>query len=194
MRKVLLTDIDGVVLNWLDPFHEYMHDLGYERDHTAVDLWHEVHYPELTLEEQQRIISAFNKNERIGNLPSWRDACFGISTFIEHGYKIIGITALGTDPQQLDLRRKNLDSVFGPGAFAELHGTNTWEKNSKERYLMPYRGSNVPWVEDHVDNAQLGRNLGLRTFLMDHPGNGAAEGMEGITRVNNWAEIVTAVL
>jgi uncharacterized HAD superfamily protein len=43
------------------------------------------------------------------------------------------------------------------------------------------------WVEDKAENAELGVEMGLNTFLIDHVYNQGE--FHEVTRVKNWKEI-----
>ena len=57
----------------------------------------------------------------------------------------------------------------------------------KDEALEPYRDSGCVWVEDKVENVDLGVSLGLNSFLIAHEFNAGYSGEA--TRVPNWKEI-----
>jgi FMN phosphatase YigB (HAD superfamily) len=123
------------------------------------------------------------------DVPAFKDAISGIGKLKENGYKFIAITSVGGDYNTDRLRKINLEDHFGKNTFIEVHCI----EGNKQAYLEPYRGSGMYWIEDLGKNALLGANMGLNTFLLDHPYNQDCA-HERITRVNNWAEICNNIL
>ena len=60
---------------------------------------------------------------------------------------------------------------------------------NKKETLERYRDSDFVWVEDKLENANLGAKMGLRTFLINHPYNEIGVLHDNVIRVNNWKEI-----
>ena len=51
--------------------------------------------------------------------------------------------------------------------------------------LKPYRNSGLPWIEDKVENAWLGVEMGLDSMLVEHGHNMS----ENLPTMKNWKEI-----
>ena len=45
------------------------------------------------------------------------------------------------------------------------------------------------WIEDKTENANLGAEMGLNSFLIEHPYNINNKTHEEVNRVRNWKEI-----
>jgi hypothetical protein len=58
----------------------------------------------------------------------------------------------------------------------------------KDSVLEQYRDSGLYWVEDKIKNAEVGRDIGLRSLLMSH-GHNLDFKENGIRAVKNWREI-----
>jgi hypothetical protein len=87
----------------------------------------------------------------------------------------------------------NLRKLFGKTAFEKFVYLDTGA--DKDAALEPYRGTGCYWIEDKITNAQVGRDLGLKSLLMEHGHNMDYTDPE-IPRVRNWREIyeiITAV-
>ena len=79
----------------------------------------------------------------------------------------------------------NLEKLFGDTVFEEIICLGTGA--DKDEALAPYRNSECYWVEDKIQNAEVGYNLGLKSILMSHGHNMDYSG--SIPVVKNWAEI-----
>jgi hypothetical protein len=124
----------------------------------------------------------------MGFLPALRDAMYYVKRLHEeHGYVFRCITSMSLDPNAYKLRKMNLEKLFGKTAFEELVCLDTGAE--KDAALEPYRDSGLYWIEDKLENAVLGLDLGLKSILMEHGFNMHDDIPEGMTKVVNWKEI-----
>src|SRR6056300_480946 len=82
---------------------------------------------------------------------------------------------------------KYVKRVFGKTAFERIVCLPCG--GNKKETLERYRDSDFVWVEDKLENANLGAKMGLRTFLINHPYNEIGVLHDNVIRVNNWKEI-----
>ena len=191
-ERVILTDVDGVVLNWEYAFHQWVKRHGLER---SVEDEHRFTY-DLHVQYQverpviKKMIREFNESAAIGFLPPHRDAIHYIRKLHEkHGFVFKAITSLSTDPAAGQLRRENLNKLFGDTVFESVECLDTGA--DKDGALLPYKDSGYIWVEDKVENAEVGLELGLVPLIMEHAHNMHYEG--DCTLVKNWQEIYELV-
>lgn len=186
-QKIILTDVDGVCLYWEQHFHKWMNARGHNVVKPGIYEMHDTY--DITRDRADRFISDFNTSSYMIDIPPFRDAISGIGKLKENGYKFIAITSVGGDYNTERLRKVNLEDHFGKNTFVEIHCI----EGNKKQYLEPYRDSGLYWIEDLGKNALLGAEMGLNTFILDHPYNRDCNG-ENITRVNTWKEICDIVL
>lgn len=192
-NKLIITDVDGVILDWGAHFHAYMQSHGHQKAHDNPSYWQETYYPHLSDIEAKKMVYHFNTSAWMMGLPPLRDARSGVGRLVEHGYQFIAITAMGTDRFSLLARNYNLENLFGKDVFVDVIGTDMYDHNSKRAELRGYEGHY--WIEDRVENAILGTEMGLDTILMDHAYNADfGESEHGIKRVSCWANICDFIL
>jgi len=188
-EKVILTDVDGVLLDWAFAFGQWMKRHGYAIDPEEADnyLMHKVYGIEHA--EAKRLIRMFNESAWIRKLPPFRDAIHYVKKLHqEHGYIFHAITSLSNDQYAQHLRTKNLREMFGDTVFEEYVYLDTGA--DKDQVLEPYRDSGCLWIEDKPENAQEGARQGLTSVIMDHNHNASFNNdAENIYRVRNWREI-----
>jgi hypothetical protein len=189
MKKTILTDADGVILNWETHFHSWMDARGYNKVKNGIYDINEQY--DVSLKESKRLVIEFNNSAWIGSCPALRDARSGIATLYEHGYNFVCITSLSLDPYAKELRWQNLRRLFGSEAFIDLVCLDTGA--DKDAALEPYRNSGLQWLEDKPENAVLGADLGLNTIIVDHSYNRELDDPR-IRRAANWKDIVKLVL
>ena len=188
-NKVILTDADGVLLNWEYAFTVWMEQHG----HTQVDDANFIYDigKRFGLESNNmghRLVKQFNESAEIGFLPALRDAMYYVKRLHEeHGYVFRCITSLSTDRNAYKLRKMNLEKLFGETAFEELVCLDTGA--DKDEALKPYKDSGLYWIEDKLSNAVTGLDLGLKPILIEHGFNMLDDIPEGMTKVVNWKEI-----
>lgn len=187
--KIILTDCDGVLLDWEAAFRPWVTRQGYCYQKNASLHWSVSKKLGIDEAEATTIIEKFNSSADFENLPPLRDSVAVVQRLHSQGWKFIIITSAGTHPWTRPLRQTNLDAVFGKDFFDQLFILPVTE--DKGKILKDYTGQNLYWIEDHVDNAVLGYDYGLRPILVNHPSNSHYHGP--ILRVGKWAEIETIV-
>lgn len=188
MTKKILTDADGVLLDWESAFHKWMTVKGYNKVvQGTYDL--SVAY-NLHKDHKHDVVREFNASAWICCLDAFRDSRSGIAKLVELGYRFEVITSLSLDPFAKKLRQQNLDLHFGKTPWENLICLDTGA--DKDDALEPYKDSGMYWIEDKWENAVLGANLGLKTILIDHPHNSDKHD-DRILRVKTWSEIVELV-
>jgi hypothetical protein len=187
LKKLILTDADGVLLDWEWAFNVWMQEHGFEEvpgSKLNYDMSMRYGIPK---EQVKKLIRLFNESAAIGFLPALRDAMYYVKRLHEeHGYRFHCITSLSLDPNAQKLREMNLNKLFGTSAFERIVCLDTGA--DKEEALEEYEGTGCYWLEDKIENAEAGYRAGLRSLLVEH-GHNMHHYHEGITTVKNWKEI-----
>ena len=187
VKKLILTDADGVLCDWEWAFNVWMQEHGFEEvpgSKLNYDMSMRYGIPK---EQVKKLIRLFNESAAIGFLPALRDAMYYVKRLHEeHGYRFHCITSLSLDPNAQKLREMNLNKLFGTSAFERIVCLDTGA--DKEEALEEYEGTGCYWLEDKIENAEAGYRAGLRSLLVEH-GHNMHHYHEGITTVKNWKEI-----
>jgi len=183
--KLILTDIDGVCLDWEYAFDNWMARHGYSVN-DSTDYLMDVKY-DIDKTEAKRLIRMFNESAWIRKLPPLRDAMHYVRKLHqEHGYVFHAITSLSNDQYAQHLRTKNLREMFGDTVFEKYVYLDTGA--DKDAVLAEYADSGLFWVEDKPENAQAGLDAGLRSVLMEHSHNTDYRNPH-VVKVTNWQQI-----
>ena len=190
--KVILTDCDGVLLDWEHSFHQWMKNHGYTLDADAEHEYEVALMYNILPEEKRRLVKHFNESAAIGHLTPLRDAVKYVrKLYEEHGYVLRVITSLSTDPYAGKLREQNLRAVFGD-AIEQVVCLDTGA--DKDKALDEYQGTGCFWIEDKPENAIVGAVRGLETFLIAHNHNADFDNMNlNVNRVQNWKQIYETI-
>lgn len=165
-HKVILTDADGVLLNWGYAFDVWMTEKGYKVVNKNAYGIHEI-FDGLSKPESKRLIREFNESAAVGFIPPLRDAIQYVRKLHEeHGYVFHLITSLSKDENAQKLRTMNIKKLFGETAFEKFIYLDTGA--DKDEVLKQYEGTGYTWVEDKVENAEAGDQFGLDSIVMEH--------------------------
>lgn len=186
LNKVILTDCDGVLLNWEYAFSIWMerHNYTIKGDPYVYDIGERYG---ISNDEKKRLVKFFNESSAIGYLPPLRDAMYYVDLLHrKHGYVFHCITSLSLEPTAQRLRINNLKKLFGESVFEKFVFLDTGA--DKDEALEPYRDKGYLWLEDKVENAELGNRLGLQSILIEHGHNMNYQNAD-IPLVKNWEQI-----
>jgi len=190
-KKLILTDADGVLLDWEWAFDVWMQEHGFaEVADSKLNYDMSVRYG-ISKEQVTKLIRIFNESAAIGFLPALRDAVFYVKRLHEeHGYVFHCITSLSLDANAQRLRKMNLQKLFGKTVFERIVCLDTGA--DKQQALEEYKGTGLIWIEDKPENAIAGYNAGLQSLLVEH-GHNMNYQQQGITLVKNWKHIYEIV-
>lgn len=188
-HKIILTDCDGVLLDWELSFARWIARQGYHFN-PAHDGEYSIHDRYGVPRGQDTdIIGDFNHSSDFEYLEPWRDAVEYVKKLAGEGWRFVVITTAGSHPSTYGLRLNNLENVFGKDVVQSLHILPLHGDKGVE--LIKYKDSGLYWLEDKPSNADLGLKYGLKPLLMTAPYNLSYNG--AVPRVNNWQEIYSIV-
>ena len=188
MKKIILTDCDGVLLNWEYAFTCWMVQHGHTPVENANFIYNIGERFGISKEQGKQMVKIFNESAAIGFLPALRDAMYYVKRLHEeHEYVFHCITSLSTDPNAAKLREMNLEKLFGPTAFEKVICLDTGD--DKDSALEPYKDTGYYWIEDKLENAIAGFNLGLKPILMEHGFNMNERLGNEVKKVTSWKEV-----
>ncbi len=165
-----ITDIDDVVLNWIDAFRPHAQkSLKRAICPKGPDSWNLAAW--LGVEDALPYINAFNASPQFGNLNPFDCARRVLPAIAQAGHPICVITAVSDHPGITQLRIQNLHAIFGDIFhsidFVPLGGSKA---PHLQRIHTTFGGPGI-WVEDNYKNARAGADIGHTTFVVRRPGN-----------------------
>lgn len=191
MNNIILTDADGVLLNWEFAFDIWMQEHGHKKVQGNELKYNIGKRYGIDSEVGKKLVKIFNESAAIGFLPPLRDAIYYVKKLHEeHGFVFRCITSLSLDKNAQKLRRMNLEKLFGETVFDDIHCLDTGA--DKDAVLKGYENTGYYWIEDKILNAEEGLNLGLKSILMSHGHNLDYSG--SIPVVKNWKEIYKMII
>ena len=119
LKKTILTDADGVLLNWEFAFNIWMQEHGFQTVKGYQFMYDMAERYGIPKEQVKKLVRQFNESATIGYLPALRDAVQYVTKLADEGWEFIAITSLSTNKYAQRLRKRNLDKLFGKDTFAK---------------------------------------------------------------------------
>ena len=196
-NTIILTDVDGVLLEWEHHFTKWVLQKSYFDEHGNR------YYPHKLLPDKQNtyemaerfgvtkdqiraLIREFNRSAWMGTQRPMLESQTWVKLLSAEGWTFIPITSQTSDIPAQQLRKRRLGELFGDHVFINYHILGTGA--DKDSALAEFHDTGLYWVEDKPKNALAGLSYGLKPILIDHPYNRDFKHPD-VIRVNNWQEI-----
>ena len=192
-RTTILTDVDGVVLDWEEGFSVWMEHHGHALVDGSKFMYNIGERYGMTAEQGSKMVKQFNESAAIGFLPPLRDAQHYVKLLHEkYNIDFLAITSLSLDPYARELRVRNLRKLFG-SAFVDVVCLDTGADKDDvlTEYAALYPGA--VWIEDKPENAFAGYTVGLNTILVEHGHNMTDPLNSHYYVAKNWEDIAAKV-
>lgn len=190
-NKIILTDADGCLLDWEYAFDVWMRQHGFNKKEGGNLKYNIGTRYGIDHDQGRKLIKIFNESAHIGFLPPLRDSMHYVKRLHEeHGFVFHCITSLTKDENACELRRMNLQKLFGKTAFEKFIFLDTGA--DKDEVLEQYRNTGYFWIEDKIVNCEVGTSLGLKSLLVEH-GHNMTYTNAVIPRVKTWREIYNII-
>ena len=189
-KKIILTDCDGVLLDWEEGFTVWMSHHGHEPVEGFKLLYKIGDRYGISNNEGHRMVKLFNESAAIGFLPPLRDAQYYVKLLAEkHGYRFLAVTSLSTDEYAKELRVRNLNKLFGD-IFVDVICLDTGaDKNEILADLSKKYAGNF-WIEDKPENVMAGVDVGFKGILIEHGHN---MDFDGTFVAKKWEDIYNLI-
>ena len=185
-NRIILTDVDGVLLEWENHFTKWMISRGYKlKDNFVSEYNMQKRFEDHNLNIKTEI-REFNKSAWMGTQPPMPESQTWVKLLHAEGWTFIPISSQTSDIPAQELRKRRLEELFGEYAFYNFHILETGQ--DKDDVLAEFHGTGLWWIEDKWTNAYAGLKYGLKPLIIDHPYNREYSHPD-ITRVNNWQDI-----
>jgi FMN phosphatase YigB (HAD superfamily) len=196
-NRIILTDVDGVLLEWEKHFTKWMlqktlfdeKGIRYHPYKLLPDKQNTYEMAErfgVTKDEIRKHIREFNRSAWMGTQRPMLESQTWVKLLAAEGWTFIPITSQTSDIPAQQLRKRRLGELFGEHIFTNYHILGTGA--DKDSALAEFHDTGLYWVEDKPHNAVTGLKYGLKPILIDHPYNQDFDHPD-IIRVSNWKDI-----
>ena len=107
LKKIILTDADGVLFNWEYAFNIWMQEHGFTTVKGYQFMYDMAERYVIPKEQVKKLVRQFNESATIGYLPALRDAVQYVTKLADEGWEFHCITSLSKNKYAQRLRRKN---------------------------------------------------------------------------------------
>lgn len=183
--KIIITDVDDTILNYVTPFREWMSKKGYEPVIPIGTFYDLAKVYDLEEDKALSLIDEFTHSEEFENLKPEPCARLILPDLYVEGYRFVAITAVTNTPEIQKRRMSNLESAFG---FQFEDCICTGLRQPKTPHLHKYRGKSEFWIEDNLHHAIDGAKMGHKTYLLDKTYNQCDQN-HNFKRIKNWHDI-----
>ena len=195
--RIILTDVDGVLLEWEHHFTKWLQLRSYfdkngnrnypykllDAKHDDYDMSKRFGISKETISQE---IREFNRSAWMGTQRPMLESQTWVKLLHAEGWTFVPITSQTSDIPGQALRKKRLGELFGEHVFSNYHILGTGA--DKDSALAEFHDTGLYWVEDKPKNALAGLKYGLKPILINHPYNKDFNHPD-IIRVNNWKQI-----
>ncbi len=186
-ERKILTDADGVLLDWESSFTAWMNKEGYKVVEDG-QYKQSVRFG-ISQSEADRIVKIFNESAWIGFIKPLRDSVSVVHEMLSEHYHFECITSLSSDHWASELRRMNLERFFGKSSMRRVRCIETG--SDKDDILKEYPAGRW-WIEDKPANCLAGLEAGHRPIIIDHPYNRWFSHPD-VTRAEDWKQVHTII-
>lgn len=183
---MILTDVDGVLLDWFGGFRSFLTHKGIHTDGPRPRSWAMTEW--VKADNIQELIQEFNSSDAFMYLSHYVTALSVLRKLhMQHGHEIVAVTSCSSEPRVQAMRRRNLENKYGP-IFKDIICLDLMETKTEvlKRYPAAF------WVEDAIHGAKAGVEAGHKTFLINKSYN--QEEVPGVQRVDGWYQIYDSIL
>lgn len=191
-KKIIVTDVDGVLLNWEDAFQIWMEHQGFNKVKGHQFIYNAAEQFGLSKTEGKKWVRLFNQSAAIGFLPPLRDAQEIVRLlYNNYGYRFVVCTSLSNDKAAQELRTRNLQKIFGD-VFEEFVYLDTGADKDEALYKLAKKYRGCLWVEDKLENCHAGHDVDFEPVLMEHGYNMNLEHDFFVAR--DWEDIYLQII
>ena len=188
-NKIILVDVDSVLLEWRKGFRDYMHNQGHKWvDREAESYIISRHFELLHDEVVEHVYNFNNGHWEFGTLTPVNGAVEGMNELVEMGFRFVAISSCSINPTAIALRKANLFNVFG-SIFDAVHCVEI--HSSKETHLADYEPTF--WIEDNLKNCMDGLKYGHNCILLSYPWNDHKDATDDIKVCGSWKGIISHI-
>ncbi len=193
MKKRILTDVDDVLLSWLNGFASFVNQTyNMKLDPTMNKSWDIRHWLNMSDWETVNLITEFNERSYLfGCLSPVNQSVNGVKKLADEGYKFTAISACSTNESTVNLRKANLVNVFGQ-VFEQIICLP--RRSSKISTLETFEPSF--FIDDNYQHTIEGLYCGHTPICLEtsHNINFKKESPKEIYWAKNWDAVVKFIL
>jgi len=187
---IFLTDIDDVVLRWIDGFKKYLSFTEYVITDEYPSAWVMKNWirnkdgSSISDESMNELILKFNHSEEFEYLELYPGIKQLLLKAYNLGYVIVGISSCTDNIDALKRRINNLENTIGKNIFHKVICLPL----GKGKYEILHQFAPSIWLDDNLTNVLAGNELGHKSYLVTRPWNKNSN-ENCVNRITSWEQL-----
>lgn len=183
-KQLLLSDIDGVVADWLDGFIKYCESIGHKALHNKpLEFGMSDIFP--TLEKPWEHIMDYQHSKYYKGIKAYPEAVKVYNKLYDMGVEIVFVTSCGLTPEIIEARTQMMQSEFN----GKFHDIEFLELGASKKEILKKYPSAV-FIDDQMKVAIEGYETGHKSFIKDMSYNRNEEN-ENIERIKSFTTLLS---
>lgn len=185
--NILLCDVDGVLLNWVDGFTHWIQNnhfkehahYNFEHDNNCSDTYDIGERFGIPTSLMYEYIQMFNQTIHFSHLLPLPGSRQGLQYLVNCGWVISTVSSYSNDYLTRQLREDNLNRFFNRDWFYEHHqvGLDEGKTSILRMYKDKYPRQHIMFLDDKPEHVQEGLDLDIDSRLFIQPWNIKADEM-----------------
>lgn len=182
----LYSDADGVCINWLQGFIDYMHSIGIAAEHEQPNVFSMTDiFP--TLEKPWEHIHDYQLSDIYRNIRAYDDAKLAFRKIEQLGGEVIIVSSCGKDKKVIESRMHQIESEFG----SSVKDVILLDYASPKLDTLKQLPSGI-FIDDQGKIAIEGAQAGHRSLIRNQSYN-INEHHPDVYRIHNMAKVSQAI-
>ncbi len=193
MKKTLVTDCDGVLLQWLTHVPDFVEDLGLDASHLKDCLKGNQFIPFFDLfaatneKEAFERLEAYQTSEYLKKLPVIENGSEKVISDLSKEYEIIVVTSFSENPIAQKNRAENLELRFGNSISDLICLPQSADKTEVLKDLAKSRDVKI-WLDDQIKHVHHGINAGIDSYQYTH-GMECGRNTGEVKEIDSWKKV-----
>lgn len=169
MKKTLITDCDGVLLNWLSGIPGFLESQGFDTQHLQGYLSGNQFIPFQDLfmadsdEGALAMMNAYHQSDFLARLPEMEPGSSETIQRLSEDFDIIVVTSFSDDKIAQQNRQDNLTLRYGDAITDLICLPFSADKTAVLRDLAKGRDARI-WLDDQIKHVHHGTNAGIPSY------------------------------
>lgn len=192
-KPVLLTDCDGVLLQWLAHTPKFVEQLGFDSSHLKDALngnqyipFFDIFCANNEIEAMERL-RQYNESEFMRSLPVIEDQAIEVVERISNKFDIIVVTSISDSPLTYQYRKENLEVHYGDSITDLICLPPDADKSEILNELAESRDVRM-WLDDQVRHVHPGIQAGIPSYQFTY-GMDCGRNTGEVPEMSSWLKV-----
>lgn len=193
MKKTILTDCDGVLLNWLSGLPGFLEDAGHDTSHlkSLLDGNQFVPFFDLFMVDNEQdaleMMDRYHQSEHLTRLPEMEPGSSEAIRRLGQDYEIIVVTSFSDNKIAQRNREENLRLRYGD-AITDLVCLPFSADKTEALKSIAKRCDAKIWLDDQIKHVHHGTNAGIDSYQFTF-GMSCGRNTGEVAEIDSWTKV-----